>query len=238
MKKKVVALLAVAMLTFATSAMAANDLILGGNINWIQLLKSTDGGVNFSSITDGGGSLNATLNGKQLDYLYCADIETVVYAPGDYNNTSVSNNATIHSNTTPITVYNAGKVAYLLEKYGVNGVGDQTKQAALQAAIWTEIYSTGLHQYKLDINTDTHTGGYASNSTIATLYTSYLADASTHTGDVSKLLWLSPAISQDPRDFQGLVTSSHAPEPSTIVLLVTGMLGMAVFGKRRMIKAA
>ncbi len=228
------------MLTFATSAMAANDLILGENINWIQLLKSTDGGVNFSSITDGGGSLNATLNGKQLDYLYCADIETVVYAPGDYNNTSVSNNATIHSNTAPLTVYNAGKVAYLLEKYGVNGVGDQTKQAALQAAIWTEIYSnpSGSNRYKLDINTDTHTGGYASNSTIATLYTSYLADATTHTGDVSKLLWLSPAISQDPRAFQGLVTSAPAPEPSTIVLLVTGMLGMAVFGKRRMIKTA
>lgn len=230
MKKKVVALLAVAMLTFATSAMA-DVLELGGNINWIYLLKSTDSGKSFTSITDGGGSLDATLGGKQLDYLYCADIETVVYAPGNYNNTGVSHDATIHTNGTKLTVYNADKVAYLVDKYGVNGVGHPTTGAALQAAIWNEIYQ-GTNQYQLDkTHYDQATGD---------LYTFYINDANAHAvnSDISKVSWLSPAISGNPTVYQGLVTSSHAPEPSTIVLLVTGILGMAIFGKRRMNKTA
>ncbi len=236
MKKKKLALLAGAMLTLATNALAADLNITeqGSTINYVQMLLSTDSGVNFSSsVSEGGGSIAATLDSKPLNYLYCSDIETVVYVPRDYTNTSTNNNGTIHTNGSALTVYNADKVAYLVDKYGVNGVGDLTKQAALQAAIWTEIYSTGTKQYKLD---QTH---YGSGSTIVSLYNSYVANANTAntSGYASRATWISPAVLNDGTVYQGLVTS-NVPEPSTIVLLGTGLFGLAVFGKRRLIKTA
>ena len=210
MKKviSVLALLAAAMLTLATSAMAS-DLKIGGTYSGILSL------VYNKPTTEGGGSIDTSyLDGRKLDYLYCVDLFTNIYVPADYSNTTVNNNALIHGNK----VTNAGGIAYLLGKYGVGGQGDQA--IALQAAIWHEINGTGV--YDLNIGS----GGYESTSAIATTYNQYINEAAANSGDVSKFLWINPDNGSG-NQYQGLVTNSPNPEPSTYILMFIGGLFVA-----------
>jgi len=232
MKKKLAALLVGAMLTFATSAMA-DVLYVGSNFTGSgnpAILGTWDG----SAVQWGGGSmdvstLTSSLGTRTLPYLYCVDVFNDVPVGNYYSQTSVNYSGQIHGST----LNNADKVAFLVQNYGANS--GQTDQArALQAAIWTEIYSTGQsHTYTL--NSD----AYGSNSNIVGLYNTYIDAAKnvSTTGYASHVTWINPDNGSG-TVYQGLVTSGPVPEPSTIVLLVTGMLGMAVFGKRRMIKTA
>jgi len=229
MKKKIIALLAVAMLTFATSAMATDAILdLGGSYNTIDsLVKDVNGNVNKT--TEGGGSVgSSSLNGRQLDYLYCVDLFTTVYPNTTYPNTTINNSGNING----IQIANADKVAYLLTTYGTGAQKNQ--QIALQAAIWHEVNNPGV--YDLNINS------YGSTSDIATLYNTYVAAADSYSGPnlVSNFTWITPGIknANGLTMYQGLVTNNPVPEPSTIILLGTGMLFMAVYGKRRMNKEA
>ena len=225
MKKKIIALLAVAMLTFATSAMATDAILdLGASYNTIASI------VNGSSTSEGGGSVgSSSLNGRQLDYLYCVDLFTTVYVNNNYPNTTINNSGNIYGKD----IANADKVAYLLTTYGTGAQTNQ--QIALQAAIWHEVNKPGV--YDLNVNY------YGSTSDIATLYNTYVTAADSYSGPnlVSHFTWITPGT-KDANGvltmYQGLVTNNPVPEPSTIILLGTGMLFMAVYGKRRMNKEA
>ncbi len=229
MKKIVYAIIAFVMIalsgtTHATDVKAEDviNLHVGGTYSFIPSLVNTGSG--FVQKSEGGGSVDpSSLGGRPLSYLYCVDLFTNVYVNNDYPSTTVNNAALIHG----APLINAGKVAYLLENYGVDGQGDQA--IALQAAIWYEIY--GPEVYKLDVN--------GSTSNTATLYNKYLDEAAitSNSGDVSKFLWINPGNTSG-TTYQGLVTSSPNPEPGTIMLFGVGMLGLIVFGKRRMNKAA
>jgi len=223
MKKKIIALLAVSMLTFATSAMATDAILdLGGSFSQIASI------VNGKYTSEGGGSIDTSyLNGTKLDYLYCVDLFTNVYVPANYPNTTVNTLGNIYGNQ----VYHADRVAYLLTTYGTGGQGDQA--IALQAAIWHESNAAGV--YNLDMNYYN-----AHNANIANLYTTYVNAADTHSGDISQFFWITPGkdVNGSLTTYQGLVASAHNPEPSTIILLGTGMLFMAMYGKRRMNKEA
>ncbi len=219
MTKKVVVLLAGVMLTLATNAMASS-LLTGGNYSHnIYLLKGTQ------QITEDAGSIDTSvLDSRNLDYLYCVDLDHVININTTYSYTSVNNTALIHGQQ----LIHADKVAYLLGTYGAGGQGE--KAQALQAAIWYEITDGVYHL---------NDAAYSSTSNVPYLYKTYVNDAANKSGDISKFVWINPGT--DPTGtavYQAQVTSAPAPEPSTIVLLVTGILGMAVFGKRRMIKAA
>ena len=224
MKKKIIALLAVAMFTLTTRIMAAEILDLGGSFSYpIASL------VNGASTNEGGGSIDVSyLNGRKLDYLYCVDLFTSVSVPATYPNTTINNSGQIYG----ASLVNADKVAYLLTTYGTSGQGDQA--IALQAAIWHEINAPGVY----DLNLSYYN---ANNANIATLYTKYVGEVDTHSGDVSKFTWITPGttdVNGKLTMYQGLVTSNPVPEPSTIILLGTGMLFMAVYGKRHMNKVA
>ena len=84
---------------------------------------------------------------------------------------------------------------------------------------------------------------YGLHSDIATLYNTYVYAANSYSGPnlVSNFTWITPGTKDANGKltmYQGLVTSNPVPEPSTIILLGTGMLFMAVYGKRRMNKEA
>ena len=220
MKKILLTIAAVAMIGMSGTAQAGVvNLQVGGTYS--NNIRSV---VNNIITTEGGGSIEtSSLDGRKLDYLYCVDLSTTVNVNTVYPYTTVNNAALIHGSV----VNNADKVAYLLENHGVGGQGDQA--IALQAAIWHEIYGTGV--YDLNIS---GAGGYGTGSSIATLYTSYVSEADkSTTGNFSKFIWINPgkdAIGLN--NYQGLVTSSPTPEPSTYALMGIGGLFAALWFKK------
>ncbi len=231
MKKKIVTLLAVAMLMLTTRAMATTDAILnlGGSFSH-SIASLVDG----TKTTEGGGSIDVSyLNGRKLDYLYCVDLFKEVFVPATYPNTTINNSGQIYGTQ----LVNANKVAYLLTTYGTGG--QEPKAIALQAAIWYEVnYDSTTKKYRYTLDVDS----YGTSSEIATLYNNYINAAdNNHLDYVSKVTWITPGttdVNGKLTMYQGLVTSNPVPEPSTIILLGTGMLFMAVFGKRHMNKVA
>lgn len=209
------------LLTIATFAIIglsgtahANVLQLGGQSSSIHFVE------NGTPRTIGGGSFDpSVLDGRSLDYLYCVDMDNTISLGSNYTYTTVNNTAEIHGSA----VNNADKVAYLLGKYGVGGQGDQA--TALQAAIWHEVYGANYH-----LDTSYYVG---STSNVTTLYNTYVGEADTNTGDVSKFIWINPDTDVNVvTKCQGLVTSSPTPEPSTYALMGIGGLFAAFWFKK------
>jgi hypothetical protein len=213
MKKILLTIAAVAIIGLSGTA-HANVLQLGTQSSNIEFVK------NGSPISVGGGSFDpSVLDGRSLDYLYCVDMDNTISPGSNYTYTTVNNTAEIHGSA----VNNAGKVAYLLGKYGVGGQGDQVK--ALQAAIWHEVY--GANYYL-------NSASYGAASNIAVLYNTYVGEAdNSTTGDVSKFIWINPGTDVNGvTKYQGLVTSSPTPEPSTYALMGIGGLFAAFWFKK------
>ena len=193
----------------------ADTLSVGGNFQGFSW--TLDG----STLTNTGGSIDQSyLDNRALPFLYCIDITTEIYVPGDYNQTYVTNNGTIHGNP----VNNAGQVAWLVNTYGfaagqsTNGAGGfNPKVAALQAAIWSVIYDgeDGRSHFVL---TDTR---------FVTQYDSIMASLGSNTDPLGSVLWITPKDAGV--EYQGLVS---VPEPNLIILLGLGLLmvcGLALF---------
>ncbi len=199
--------LGLAVLAFSGVALHADTLYLGGPYTNVDMI------VNSSQKTEGGGSIqNSTLNGNSLPWVYCVDLFDNIPVPGTYPSTTVTHDGSMTGltldsqgltgfNNGSGTVNNAAQVAYLLQTYAAGA-----DQAALQAAIWHEIYGSAVY---LDTGKN--------NSTIIADYNTYLNGVGT--GNVGNFSWLSPGDG-----LQGLITQYDVPDGGMTLMLLGGTL--------------
>jgi|HubBroStandDraft_6_1064221.scaffolds.fasta_scaffold1011606_1 hypothetical protein len=173
----------------------------------------TGAGGNFSPSS-------AVIGGKTVvfDAVYCVDLSDFITPNKTYNDTTFTTNGVVNGQF----VHNRNQIAWLLLNI-VATTADQ--QAGLQAAIWEEEYG---HDFTLI------TGGNVAADQQADLW------ALDHAGNYSSSLytqvdWISPGTSsEDCNTLQGLVGVDPVPEPGTLSLLGTGILGIAGMIRRRM----
>ena len=205
------------------SARADSNLYVGSSFSTGIVMNE-----NGTLVSEAGGSIDPSfiLNGVQLPFLYCVDIPDNVYVGQTYGNTTVTGDGHVDWDGTALAVLpNAGKVAWLIDNHGVDGVNTPAAMG-LQAAIWHVIYG-----YTLDLST---------GAAAVAAYDNDLTGLSSAALD--SVMWISPGNGSG-TVYQGLVSkapgtqtiTTNVPEPSVAVSLLAmlGLLG-GISGARKL----
>ena len=168
------------------------------------------------SLTGSTGSVKST--SVAFGELFCVDLADDLSTDTTYN-ASYTTDGTIKNGT---TVSHAGQIAWLIENLGpAAATADQN--LALQTAIWQVEYGTNL----------VYTG--SSDPAVSGYLAADLAALGDNTAPVGSVFWISPT-NNDGTNAQGLAgTLVPTPEPSSIVLLASGIVGVTGVLRRRFV---
>ena len=179
---------------------------------------------------------SAVIGGKTVDFsaVYCVDLNDSINTNTIYNNTSFSTNGKVNGNT----VHNDADIAWLL----LNITATTTTQSeALQAAIWEEEYGNNF-----SVSTFNQSGIINDESADLTALQNAINHGQVPSSLVGQVDWITPPTTTegdrwDSRtvDQQGLVGLVNdpppaVPEPATLSLFGTGILGLAGLVRRRL----